>query len=178
MHSDLFSPYQYVWMAQKPLIRALRCRWILSHKLADLFGNVVSTNLGRAMWHLPRALQRLGSGHKSNGDWLFLFFNVRSAPCAAKKHAMEALLFFSDPGIPNPIRSFRIEKEHQHNHECPKRLLRKRIVKDWHNPKFRKTAHSVNLARLQILMCLNYDICLRVCWSQMGLFSRRRSYRT
>ena len=59
-----------------------------------------------SFWHLVRALHRLGSGHKSSGVWLFLFFKVRSAPLAAKKQAIEADDFLSAPWLPRPISSF------------------------------------------------------------------------
>ena len=42
-----------------------------------------------------RALQRFGSGHKSNGVCPFLFFMYNSAPFATKKQAMDAELFLS-----------------------------------------------------------------------------------
>lgn len=56
-----------------------------------------------SLWHLARALQRLGSGHRSRGDWPFLLRMVRSAPLAARKHAMDAALFFSAPWVPKPM---------------------------------------------------------------------------
>ena len=42
-----------------------------------------------------RALQRFGSGHKSNGVCPFLFFMYNSAPFATRKQAMDAELFLS-----------------------------------------------------------------------------------
>lgn len=59
-----------------------------------------------SLWHLARALQRLGSGHRSRGDWPFLLRMVRSAPLAARKHAMDAALFFSAPWVPRPMISY------------------------------------------------------------------------
>lgn len=56
-----------------------------------------------SLWHLARALQRLGSGHKSRGDCPFLLRMVKSAPLAARKHAMDAALFFSAPWVPRPM---------------------------------------------------------------------------
>ncbi len=56
-------------------------------------------------WHLAKTLQRLGSGQRSIGDWPFLFLALRSAPFAARKHAMEALLFLSPDWLPRPISS-------------------------------------------------------------------------
>jgi len=54
--------------------------------------------------HLAKALQRLGSGHKSRGVWSFLFFKFKSAPLAARKQAMEPLEdLFSGPCKLNPI---------------------------------------------------------------------------
>lgn len=56
-----------------------------------------------SLWHLARALQRLGSGHRSSGDWPFLLRMVKSAPLAARKQAMDAALFFSAPWVPKPM---------------------------------------------------------------------------
>lgn len=56
-----------------------------------------------SLWHLARALQRLGSGHRSRGDCPFLLRMVKSAPLAARKHAMDAALFFSAPWVPRPM---------------------------------------------------------------------------
>lgn len=56
-----------------------------------------------SLWHLARALHRLGSGHRSRGDWPFLLRMVRSAPLAARKQAMDAALFFSAPWVPKPM---------------------------------------------------------------------------
>lgn len=56
-----------------------------------------------SLWHLARALQRLGSGHRSRGDCPFLLRMVKSAPFAARKHAMDAALFFSAPWVPRPM---------------------------------------------------------------------------
>ena len=50
-----------------------------------------------SLWHLARALHRFGSGHRSRGVCPFLFFMFRSAPLAAKKHAIEAEDFLSAP---------------------------------------------------------------------------------
>lgn len=60
----------------------------------------------RSLWHFCRALQRRGSGHKSSGVWPFLFLMLRSAPLDTRKHAMDALLFFSAPSEPRPISSY------------------------------------------------------------------------
>lgn len=56
-----------------------------------------------SLWHLARALQRLGSGHRSRGDCPFLLRMVKSAPLAARKHAIDAALFFSAPWVPRPM---------------------------------------------------------------------------
>ena len=72
-----------------------------------------------SFWHLVSALQRLGSGQRSSGVWFFLFLSERSAPLAAKKHAIDAEDFLSAPWLPRQIRScnerrearFREEKE-------------------------------------------------------------------
>lgn len=60
-----------------------------------------------SLWHLAKALQRLGSGHKSSGDWPFLLRMVKSAPFAARKQAMDAALFFSAPWVPKPMINYR-----------------------------------------------------------------------
>ena len=60
-----------------------------------------------SLWHLANDLQRLGSGQRSKGVCPFLFFIFRSAPLAARKSAMDALLFLSVPCVPKPIRSCR-----------------------------------------------------------------------
>ena len=62
-----------------------------------------NTNLTFSLWHFASALQRLGSGQRSSGDWPFLFRMLRSAPLAAKKQAIDAALFFSAPWVPSPI---------------------------------------------------------------------------
>lgn len=49
----------------------------------------------RSLKHSTKALHKFGSGHRSNGVCDFLFLMVRSAPLAAKKHAMVALAFLS-----------------------------------------------------------------------------------
>ena len=56
-------------------------------------------------WHFAKALQRFGSGQRSSGVWPFLFLMLRSAPLAARKHAIEAEDFLSAPWDPRPIRS-------------------------------------------------------------------------
>ncbi len=61
------------------------------------------TSLCRSLWHLDRALHRLGSGQRSRGDCPFLFFRFRSAPFAARNRAMDALDFLSAPDVPRPI---------------------------------------------------------------------------
>ncbi len=53
-----------------------------------------------SFWHLVRALHKLGSGQRSRGVWFFLFLIARSAPLAARKHAMEAEDFLSAPWLP------------------------------------------------------------------------------
>jgi hypothetical protein len=58
-----------------------------------------------SFWHFDRALTRFGSGHRSSGVWFFLFFRLRSAPLAARKHAMDAEDFLSAPWLPREIRS-------------------------------------------------------------------------
>ena len=62
-----------------------------------------------SFWHLVRALHKLGSGQRSSGVCPFLFFTDKSAPLAAKKHAMEAEDFLSPPPPgpppPRPMRS-------------------------------------------------------------------------
>ena len=58
-----------------------------------------------SFWHLVSALQRLGSGQRSSGVWFFLFLSVRSAPLAARKHAIDAEDFLSAPWLPRQIRS-------------------------------------------------------------------------
>ncbi len=78
------------------------------------------THLSRSLWYLARLLQRWGSGHKSKGDCPFLFLMFRSAPFAARKHAIDALDFLSAPGVPRPIRSYKVNSESQNNtsHSC------------------------------------------------------------
>lgn len=56
------------------------------------------------------ARQRLGSGQRSSGVRPFLFLMVKSAPLAAKKHAIEAEDFLLAPCVPNPINSYKKEK--------------------------------------------------------------------
>ena len=58
-----------------------------------------------SFWQLDNALQRFGSGHRSRGVCPFLFLTVRLAPLAAKKQAMDADDFLSDPWVPRPINS-------------------------------------------------------------------------
>ena len=58
-----------------------------------------------SFWHLVSALQRLGSGQRSSGVWFFLFLSERSAPLAAKKHAIDAEDFLSAPWLPRQMRS-------------------------------------------------------------------------
>lgn len=53
--------------------------------------------------HLLNADVSLGSGQRSRGVCPFLFLMCRSAPFDTRKHAMDALLFFSAPSVPNPI---------------------------------------------------------------------------
>lgn len=65
--------------------------------------NSWDTYLLFSLWHLAKALQRLGSGQRSRGDWPFLLRMVKSAPFAARKQAMDAALFFSAPWVPKPI---------------------------------------------------------------------------
>lgn len=57
------------------------------------------------MWQVVSVLQRFGSGQRSSGVCPFLFFNSKSAPWAARKQAMNELLFLSCPCAPRPIRS-------------------------------------------------------------------------
>ena len=57
--------------------------------------HIYHANLLLSFWHLVRALQRFGSGHKSNGVCPFLFFMYNSAPFATRKQAMDAELFLS-----------------------------------------------------------------------------------
>ena len=49
-----------------------------------------------SFWQLVRALQRLGSGHRSKGVCPFLFLTPRLAPLAARKHAIDADDFLSE----------------------------------------------------------------------------------
>ena len=83
------------------------------------------------------ALFSRGSGHKSKGHWPFLLQIWRSAPFDAghrilehnvntfswskrflpKKQAMEALLFFSAPSLPNPIKSCGAKEIVKHSEE-------------------------------------------------------------
>lgn len=65
----------------------------------------LDTNDSLSLWQVVRVLQRLGSGQRSKGVWPFLFFSSRSAPCAARKHAINELLFLSWPWVPRPINS-------------------------------------------------------------------------
>lgn len=64
-----------------------------------------------SLWHLANDLQRLGSGQRSKGVWPFLFFIFKSAPLAARKSAMDALLFLSVPCVPKPMRSCKERKQ-------------------------------------------------------------------
>lgn len=66
-----------------------------------------------SLWHLAKALQRLGSGHRSRGDWPFLLRMVKSAPLAARKQAMDAALFFSAPWVPKPMINCRVRHKKQ-----------------------------------------------------------------
>jgi len=70
------------------------------------------TNLCLSLWHFASALQRFGSGQRSRGDWPFLFFRFKSAPFAARKHAIDALDFLSVACDPRPINSW-----NEHNTE-------------------------------------------------------------
>jgi len=65
----------------------------------------IVTHVSLSLWHLARALHKLGSGHRSNGVCPFLFLMPRSAPLPAKKQAMEAEDFLSAPWLPSPINS-------------------------------------------------------------------------
>lgn len=58
-----------------------------------------------SLWHFVRVLHKLGSGHRSNGVCPFLFLMVRSAPFPARKQAMLAEDFLSEPWVPKPINS-------------------------------------------------------------------------
>lgn len=62
------------------------------------------TNDSLSLWQVVSVLQRFGSGQRSRGVCPFLFFSSRSAPWAARKHAMNELLFLSWPCAPRPIR--------------------------------------------------------------------------
>lgn len=66
-------------------------------------GPISISPLCLSLWHLVNVLHRLGSGHRSNGVWPFLFFIVRSAPLPARKQAILADDFLSDPCVPKPI---------------------------------------------------------------------------
>ena len=63
------------------------------------------TYFSRSRKHFLSALHKFGSGHRSRGVCPFLFWINKSAPFAAKKHAMDAELFFSAPCWPRPINS-------------------------------------------------------------------------
>lgn len=58
-----------------------------------------------SLWHLVRVLHKLGSGQRSRGVCPFLFLMVRSAPFPARKQAMLAEDFLSEPWVPRPMRS-------------------------------------------------------------------------
>ena len=83
--------------------QVLNCEttWYFMYRLG--FMKINNTNLTFSLWHFAKALQRLGSGQRSSGDWPFLFRMLRSAPLAAKKQAIDAALFFSAPWVPSPI---------------------------------------------------------------------------
>lgn len=68
-------------------------------------GPISISPLCLSLWHLVRVLHRLGSGQRSRGVWPFLFLIVRSAPFPAKKQAMLADDFLSEPWVPKPISS-------------------------------------------------------------------------
>lgn len=70
-----------------------------------------------SLWHLAKALQRLGSGHRSRGDWPFLLRMVKSAPLAARKQAMDAALFFSAPWVPKPMINCREQERSRKTHK-------------------------------------------------------------
>lgn len=70
-----------------------------------------------SLWHLAKALQRLGSGHRSRGDWPFLLRMVKSAPLAARKQAMDAALFFSAPWVPKPMINCREQEGSRKTHK-------------------------------------------------------------
>ena len=75
-------------------------------QLCPLLVKCNSTYQLLSVWHLASTRHRLGSGHRSIGDWPFLFLALRSAPLAARKQAMEALLFLSPDWLPRPINSW------------------------------------------------------------------------
>lgn len=80
----------------------MKSPWHFIYRILS-FMKINNTNLTFSLWHLASALQRLGSGQRSSGDWPFLFRMLRSAPLAAKKQAIDAALFFSAPWVPSPI---------------------------------------------------------------------------
>ena len=67
--------------------------------------HVTTTNAYASLLALTRALHRLGSGHKSSGVWLSLFFMFKFAPFAARNWAIEALLCLSAMCPPIPIKT-------------------------------------------------------------------------
>ena len=77
-----------------------------------------------SFWHLVSALQRLGSGQRSSGVWFFLFLSVRSAPLAARKHAIDAEDFLSAPWLPRQIRSCVGQTEGGRLYQCVERKPR------------------------------------------------------
>lgn len=68
-------------------------------------GPISISPLCLSLWHLVRVLHKLGSGQRSKGVWPFLFLIARSAPFPARKQAILAEDFLSEPWVPKPINS-------------------------------------------------------------------------